>query len=301
MISLFKLAEMKLMEFTMSGIRAYTISKASNDFMKRYPKRWIAASISRNDVSNVDDLRDLKYGTDDIDYLFTHDKASAKNINTFYDFWAELFSAPMTSKMNVTPFNGHNYFIGDEDGSNLIIKISPKNKSVDPRLMNSIVIRNTCEFMMNVDFKKSITKLLKDTYNETYLKSIDTTEKWLISLLNELPMDLYHHALEFPDIITDRLFKQPLNLDLGMFVIGYTMRTDMKTELSMIRELESQLCPKNRRQIIYENYNGIAERIMNEAKKRHMKYRYEPGKWISIKICDLQNLPIDYTITDYMH
>ena len=288
--------------FIMGGINAYTISKASDSFLKQYPKAWIACSISRNEVVNVDKLSDLKYGLSEVSYLFANRKPTVKN--SINDPWQEIIaytSAPVYEDiLSVYPFDGHNFFIGDQDGSDLILKIVPKEHIIDPRLMNSIVIRNKCSYMKQVDFKKSIPQLLKTIYNKKYLDSVNTTEKWLKAFLKELPFGLYNQPFKFPELINDSLFKRPLNLGLNNFAIGYCMRTDLKSELEMVHELEKQTTPLNKRITIFENYNGIAKRIAKAAREQKMKYKHTPGISIEIKVCDLFKLKLGYSITDFI-
>ncbi len=292
---------MKLTSFLIGGCQGFTISNPSPEFKKAHPKTWIACSISRNEVIDIDKLSDLKYGFSEISYLFANRPPTIKEQHdAFYESLYGYGYGSSEQQLKVIPFDGHNYFIGDKDESDFILKIVANDNKIDPRLMNSIVIRNKCSFMKDVDFKKSLNLLLKQTYNNKYLKSVNTTEKWLNAFLKELPFNLNNEPLRFPDVINDHLLQSPLRLDLNKFVIGYCMRTDMKTELMMVKELEQQLLPLNRRITIYENYNKVAERIAEEAKNAKMKYKYIPGMSISIKICDLNKLKMSYTITDFM-
>lgn len=291
---------MRLDKFNMGGVQCYTITNPSSEFKKLYPKNWIVCSISKNQVVNVDKINDLAWHFSDSDYAFcysqnTKDKKSTRAFDMFFGYFG-----PRNIESITSTFDGHNYFIGDKLESDLVLKIVPKTDISDPRLMNSIVIRNKCDFMKDVDLKQSIKLLLKQTYNDKYLKTIDTTEKWLISFLKELPFDLNNEPLKFPSKINDQLFKSKLNLDINNFKVGYCMRTNMKNEINMVREIEQQLTPRNQRRTIYENYNKIVERIAEEAKKHKMKYTLNPGISISIKTSDLDKLNLDYTVTDFI-
>ena len=291
---------MRLDKFNMGGVECYVISKPSTEFKKMYPKNWIICSIAKNQVVNVDTIKDIPWDFSESDYAFCYSvNLEEKKSRQLYDMFFGYYRPRMDDDV-MQQFDGHNYFIGDTLKSDLILKIVPKSSIVDPRLMNSIVIRNTCDYMKDVDIKKSINLLLKETYDDKYIKTINTTEKWLVSLLHELPFDLNNSPLRFPNKITDALFRSKLNFNVSNFKIGYCMRTDMKSEINMVRELEQQLMPRNQRRTIYENYNGIVERIVEAAKKHKIKYHLVPGVYVSIKTGDLDKLGLNYTITDFI-
>ena len=291
---------MILDRFSMGGVYAYTISKASDEFKKAYPKAWIVCSISRNEVLNVESLSELPYDFSEISYLFINRKPTLKDKVRRFTPFGYYNPDSSDSILRAKPFDGHNFFIGDKLDSDIIIKIVPRVTVIDPRLMNSIVIRDKCSYMREVDFKKSLPVILKETYNDTYLKSVNNTEKWLLAFLHELPYGLYNEPFTFPEHIDDVLFTQKLNLNINNFTIGYCMRTDIKTEIDMVHDLEKQLTPLNKRVTIYENYNGLAKRVMEEAKANKMKYNYEPGISVSLKIDDLFKLKMKFKITDFM-
>lgn len=289
---------MKLKGFYWAGIQGFKIIDASKEFMDKYPKAFILVCPNVKMVYNVERVEDLPISFSEIKYMFTH--TDMKGFAGYY------FGNEFGSKMNVMPMNLHQYFSNSQD-CNVIMKLIPKqpkevwppkknNKSIDPRLIYSIVLRNNIDELQGVDFKKSFDSILKSVFSKF---SFASTEQWLEYLLETFPVDINMQPYEFPNEINDSLFKKPLKVSMDRFVVGYVIREpNLNKELALISALERQLNNPSMTVTIKQNYTNLLNRVITQAKKQKLKYKQIEPSIITMKAQDFYKLHMKFTILD---
>lgn len=289
---------MKLKGFYWGGIQGFKITDASKEFKEKYPKAFIIVCTNVKMVYNVDRIEDIPLGFSEIKYMFTH--------TDMRGFAGYYFGNEFGCKMNVMPMNLHQYFSNSQD-CNVIMKLVPKQpkdiwppkkngKSIDPRLIYSIVLRNNIDELKGVDFKKSFDSILKSVFAKF---SFTSTEQWLEYLLETFPVDINMQPYEFPNEISDSLFKKPLKVYMDKFVVGYVIReANLNKELALISELEQQLNNPSMTVTIKQNYSNLLDRVLSQAKKQKLKYKQIEPNIITMKAQDFYKLQMKFTILD---
>ena len=290
--------QMKLKGFYWSGIQGFKITDASDEFKGKYPKDFILVCPNVKMVYNVDRIEDLPISFSEIKYMFTY-----TNMKGFVSYY--FGDDPYGCDMNVMPMNLHHYFSNSQD-CNVIMKLIPKqpkytfppknSKSIDPRLIYSIVLRNNIDELKGVDFKKSFDSLLKSVFAKF---SFTSTEQWLEYLLETFPVDADMRPYEFPNEISDSLFKKPLKVSMDKFVVGYVIReADLNKEMALISALEQQLNDPSTTVTIKQNYSNLLNRVIAQAKKQKLKYKQVEPNIITMKAQDFYKLKLKFTILD---
>ena len=144
-------------------------------------------------------------------------------------------------------------------------------------------------------------------FTDLYFDKFNTTEKWLTEFLNEVPSDLNDEPYKFPKILDDELFKKPIKVKLNDFAIGYSFRNNTIDQVEMVKKIETSFIKLNKFITIKNNYNNIAKKIMNQAKKNNIDFDIEYSKnskdIISIKLLtnDFYKLNLKFKITDFIN
>lgn len=282
-------------------VEGYYIENASSTFKKKYPKKHICCSIENNKVWNVDDLKELPISPYKVSYFFTYDKTFFQKSDHSIWTWVPERIKHIDEWQRVVPADLNNYLIDDTDNSNIVMKIVPKSSSRDPRFINSIVIKTNNEFIKTVELKKSLESIIKSVYNENYIKSIDTTEKWLLNVLEEIPFDLNRMPFHFGNTIEDFEFKNNFSPTLNDFVIGYSTRiAKIEDEFEFIKLIETELSDfKSTDIVIFDDYTDIVERVAKMAKEKGIEYEQTD---VSIRLAssDFYKLNLDFEIINFI-
>ena len=284
-----------------SEVEGYYIEKPSAEFKKLYPKKYICASISNNRVWNVDKPDELPIHKYKIDYLFTYDDALFKKSSHNLWKWMPDRIKKQEEWQRVIPADLNNYLIDDKENSDVVIKLVPKSSIEDPRLMNAIVIKTSYEFLKTVELKASFEAMIKSIYNNKYLANINTTEKWLINLLREIPFNLQHQPLSFGKKIEDSMFKKEFKPSINDFVIGYSSRiAKIEDEFEFIKMIETEFSDfKSTDIIIFDDYTNIVDRIEKAVKDKGVEFeRTETSIRLSSE--EFYKLNIDFEIINFI-
>lgn len=280
-------------------IAGYRIIDPSDEFKKLYPKKHIAASILKNKVYNFDDFNDLPIYTHEVDYYFTYEEGSYM-MNSFMRFNPSNV-VTIEDDLGVIQVDLSNYLIYGNKENDVIIKIVPKCSEMDPMFINSIVLLTNYKTLKNVEIKKSLQQLIKTVYNKQYFKSINTTEKWLINLLNQIPFNLFNEKYQFKSSISDKDFQKSVDVSIDNFLIGYATRIpNIQQEVKFIEMMEKDFANYKTDIRIYNDYTNILERIENEAKKSKMKYS-KTDNYIDMKTEDFYKLNLEFEIINFLN
>ena len=285
-----------------TDVEGYYIENASAAFKKLYPKKYIVASIENNKVWNVDKLDEIPIKKWNISYLFTYDQQMYKKSSKELFEWTPQSKLKMENWQHVIPADLDNYLIDSKkENTNVVIKIVPKLSNKDPRFINSIVIQTNNEFLKTVDLTKSFEAMIKSVYNDAYFKAIDTTEKWLIELLREIPFDLQKQPLMFGETIDDEMFKRKPTININNFVIGYSSRIPkLEDEFDFIKLMETTFSDfKATDIIVFDDYTNIVDRIEAEAKKNNIPYDKTETS-IQLAATDFYKMDIDFEIVNFI-
>ena len=125
--------------------------------------------------------------------------------------------------------------------------------------------------------------------------------------MTEVPSDLNGEPYKFPKILDDELFKKPIKVKLNDFAIGYSFRNNTNDQVQMVKKIETSFVKLNKFITIKNNYNNIAKKIMNQAKKHNMDFKVEYSDdskdLTSIKLLtnDFYKLNLKFKITDFIN
>lgn len=289
---------MKLYYFNFSGIPGYSMVNISRTFKMKYPKKYIICSIEKNQVYNVDELKDIPIPFSKYSYVFIDEKPTSKkttNKNTY--IYQNAYENNLENILRIYPMDLSNYLTDSKN--NVIVKFYPKKNITDPRLLNDIVICNNLDFMLKLDLKQTFQGILDNVFEKVKLPK--TTEEWLLDFLDCIPYGPNFQIHRFPNIINDEIFKKPFHPILNDFVFGYCIRVDdMKKELKMIKHFEQDISNLDREINIYNNYNNILDRLIPALKKQKIPFKNNKT-FIRIKALDFYKLKdISFTITDFL-
>lgn len=284
-----------------SEVEGYYIENPSAEFKKLYPKKYICVSISNNRVWNVDKRDELPIHTYKIDYLFTYDQDLFKKSSHNLWKWMPERLKKEENWQRVIPADLNNYLIDDKENSDVVIKLVPKSTIEDPRLINAIVIKTKFEFLKTVELKASFEAMIKSIYNDKYLTSIDTTEKWLLNLLSEIPFNLSHRPLLFGKTINDAMFKKEFKPSIDNFVIGYSSRiAKIEDEFKFIKMMETEFSDfKSTDIIIFDDYTNIVDRIEKAAKDKKIEFKRTETS-IRLPSEEFYKLNMDFEIINFI-
>lgn len=302
---------MKLTWWIYGDIDAYTIENPSKEFKKKYPKKYIIASIYYNRVFNEDSIEECQINTKYISYLFMYGKPLyGKQLNYIYSSSNLDLDLEKSSKKYIVraiPVDLSEFFIGEPNDVDVLLKISPNTQITDPRFFNTIIFRTKTEELSSINLKPVLKSKLNKLFTDLYFDKFNTTEKWLTEFLNEVPSDLNDEPYKFPKILDDELFKKPIKVKLNDFAIGYSFRNNTIDQVEMVKKIETSFIKLNKFITIKNNYNNIAKKIMNQAKKNNIDFDIEYSKnskdIISIKLLtnDFYKLNLKFKITDFIN
>lgn len=299
---------MKLTWWNYGGINAYTIEEESKKFRSLFPKKYIVISIEMGKLDNIDKMEDLNYDSEFISYLFMYGKpVYGKELNSIYK--ASLIESENSKiyKLSAIPIDLSNYFIAsNQETKDLLIKLSPNQEIIDPRLYQNIIFRvNASELQKNPRVKTKIIENMEHVY-DTEVNKLTNCEDWLINFLTgDICKNLNGQPLRFPKLINNETFRKPLKFNFNNWAVGYATRTSLTTELESTKIIENLFVKFNKNITIKNNYNNLASKILKKAEKKKINVKPvydDQKKIISVKIPteEFYKLKLKFTITDFI-
>ena len=283
---------MKLLYFNYNSCSAWCISHASKAFRERHPHKIIAASLQTGLVYEVDSLSDIDIDPTCLSYIFVFDEPVYKaRLKMLYRAESER-QALERKYIRVFHTNLRQYI---DDQHDVILSIGPHIMS-DVRLLKTTVIKCNHEELLKADLKATLRNVIRDQYR-SYPKNC---EQWLEAFLGDLPRTTQGYPVKLPKMIDERMFDKPLTATLNDFIVGYmTTIIDPQLEMEVTKALESQLSNFNRSIVVYNSFDDLQGRIIEELKKKHLSYR-DVGCGIEVNMKTLIKLNISYTMLDFM-
>lgn len=301
---------MKLYKFNTQGISAWYISQASAEFKKKFPNKMIVVSASKNKIENVNDFSDLTIQPEDVTYLFVqndkvkHTCSKTSSLDDMMELWNWNYRlSRLTHELTTAmPDDNSKYFVGCDKDVDVVFCLIPKNPSEFPLIYKPLIIRQNHEFIKSTELRKSLDKIVHEIYSSKSLKSINTTEKWLNCILNEIPVGLYGESYKFGKVITDETFNNVKTPTIDDFIITYSLRIgNIQEEFDFIQTIEQELCHFDADITIYQDYNDIVSKLEESCKKHKFKYTKNDDISITIDANDFYKIDdVEYQITDFI-
>lgn len=296
------------LEFRVNNLfQGYLIKNPSKEFKDLYPKKFILVSTKKNNVFNVEDMNELDSYDNFSDVWFTYDEEFSKSSIT--NAWAEFFPSNVKSEkeneLELVQVNLNKYLpLANpkiKKSVDVIFRISP-NSIIDPRLMfTSTIIFKNHEELGDVQFRKSIEEYISSLSSDKSIMEIDTTEKWLMKYLREIPININGKVYQLKDKISDEDFKKKFQPKPEDFLVGYS--TNIKNfddEIKAMKNIEIDFIDYEKELTIYNDYTNILERIVNECKKKKINHKLDEIS-IKIKAKDFYSLDLEFEIINYLN
>lgn len=292
---------MKLTSFVNyeNGIEGYYISNASTAFKKRFPKKHILVSITRNDVYNEDTIDALPlnpFTERYTSYFFTYD---TKLFNTSTKRERKTRTNEAIELLKVFPVDLSRYMInGVTKEIDTIIKLAPMDASKDVRLITTIVFRCDSERLMKSDVKETLRMVVEHVYKQ--FPPARNTEEWLLNLIDDIPFNLDEEAYKFGTIVEDKMFSKPFKPTIKDFFIGYSSRLKtIEQEIDLARYLETEFSSFKAELTIVNDYTDIVSRIEAECKKKNISYKRD-GIKIILSAEDFYSLNLKFELINFI-
>lgn len=292
--------------FNFDAFQAYQIVSPSKRIKTMFPRKYLFIIYfnGRTLFGNTDTIPQQFYYTPIVGYMFTYEKTLPdilkSNQYTTYTYYGRTH-----------PLGLDQYFINSNSNGivcDLVLYCTGANDVMPVQMIENIIIRcNSHQLVGNetkdVDvmaknIKTNIRKIISNM-----LKAVSPTcvEDWIVSILEHAPLNDNDMPYRFPDIITDNLFKtKTISIKNNQISIGYDLRADnYDFESKFIHAMETAFETLNQKVVIYDTYNGIMKKIIEEFKKKDLKYEKVTDHSIEVKLSDLWGLKsIEYEITD---
>ena len=283
------------------NIQAYHISNPSKIFKRRFPKKYLIHVIVNNSIVNVNlDIipNDFIYNVP-TGYIFTYEKTLPKFLLTKIE--KDDFGNTFPTCLDVY-FNTKD---NDKKKTDLIISCSAKYDIMPSWFNRDLIVRcNSGTLSDNLKSSSAIRKNILKIMNESS-ETYKCTEEWLLSLLDNTPLNFVDLPIRYPNTITDEIVSKKNNCDskiIDSMFFGYDFRAeDYEHENKFISLFESAFENLNRYVTVYESYNGIVGKIksaLNKSKK--IKYKSQTKYSITLKLKDLRDLNVEYQLNDFI-
>ena len=207
----------------------------------------------------------------------------------------------------------------DKDNVDIIFKCIPKNdKIVSPRFVESLIIRSDSLHLLErksyedaLSHKNGISK----TISEKLLKLLNTNlstyknmQEWIERVVDTCPLDVEGDPIKFPDEITMKDINEDVKHDDIFVMYDYrptksskSRKTDYDYENLLETSIEDAFEDPELPIKVFDNYNGILERMKKECDSQRIEYKYDKkNNCIVIAFKNLRKLKMTYDMTDFL-
>jgi hypothetical protein len=298
-------------------IQAFNISSVSEEFKRKYPKKYILSvyiknyklsQINKEDILSTNETLVVGYSfviintnkipnmLDAVGYIFTYEQnINAKFRNNFYN------SQPIQQR--TIPKGLSQYFIDTDkykNPINLILNIVPNNsKPIPIQFSVDIIIRTNDKIVSSKSIKGNVMNVINK-----YLENLNklSTEEIVTNIINNGLLNVNRLPINYS--LTFR------HLDVNDILIYYDYRTTplddrektYQNETDFIINFEEAFENKNETFRLYYDYNNVAHEIEQIFKNNKLKY-IRTDNYIEFTIKTLrkaESIGINYSIIDFI-
>lgn len=294
----------KLLNF--DALQAYRIISPSKRIKTMFPKKYILV-INMNDKTlfgNIDSIPQQFYFMQLVGYIFTYE-------SSLPDILKSNQYSKYVSYGRTHPVGLDQYFINSESGGitcDLVLSCTATDEIMPIQMVENIIVR--CNSKQLVGNEKKSAQTMSDNIKANIRKIVTnmlktvapkTVEEWLLSIIDHAPFNDNNMPYRYPDAITDELFKsKAINFKNTQLSIGYDLRADSYDFESMfIHALELAFEDVKQKVTIYDTYNGLLAKIIEELDKKKIKYDKPNEHSIELKLKDFWEVRnMEFEITD---
>lgn len=307
-IVLFIITQMKLKKILdIDTLQGYRIISPTKEVKQLFPKKYTFVIFfnNRSMFGNVDAIPQQFFFMPISGYIFTYasslpDILKSNQYRKYDDYG------------HVHPFGLDQYFVSSNDSKlicDIVISCTATNAVVPVQFVDPLIIRCNSKQLVNneekdiskmsMHLKNNIEKIINQTLKSNNIPDIAT---WLHMIMNNCPLNDNDMPFRYPSIITESLFKsKSVKLNSSNISFGYDFRAEnYEFESSFIHAFEKAFTNGKRKVVIYDTYNRLLSKIIDEFDKKGYKYTYADNHAIEVMLSDLWSLDIDYEITDFI-
>ena len=287
------------------ALQGYSIKQPTKRVKTMFPKKYIFMinMSGRWMFCNTDIIPKQFYFMPVVGYIFTYERSLPEILKA--NQYIEYESIGRTH-----PFGLDQYFINANANGitcDLVISCTGTNEVMPVQMCENLVIRcNSHQLVSNVtsdvekmsaNIKNNIRKIVTGMLKANAPSSV---EEWFLTILDRAPCNDNDLPYRYPNSITDALFKsKTINVKPSQLSLLYDFRADSyEFESTFIHALELAFENPKQKVVIYDTYNGLMQRVVDEFTKKKLKYTQLNDHSIEVKLSDFWSIDLEVEITD---
>ena len=210
---------------------------------------------------------------------------------------------PMLPEIDIhqykTNFFDFNTFFTTEVDANVMLKLTPANYVKKNTIETNPRIVDEYNYLMKLDAnsKLDMKKLMTNWTNDVDVKKVTTPLKWFEYIKSNCPINSQTNIVyNYCSKINSKSFKD--DLDFNGVCVYYDIKSTDEFEIMKNIELEFE----NKKQLVtfQETYNNKLEEVIKRCDSKKIPYKKINDYSIELKWCDLNNLGLEWEITDFI-